>query len=331
MRQRPKIGLALSGASGRAIAHIGVLEVLREHGVPIDYISACSSGTVIAASYACGTLDMIKERLLKIDKQSFFQLLNLEKNGEGIFNLDKVEQEIKKYTLGKRFEDVRPMLNFVACDLDSGEGIGLTLGDLARACRISCSVPALFPPEHWGNKLLVDGGLFSLVPADQARGMGADIVIGVDIAATPYAFKESYVHVWRGYNYLKNSILLRPFRYIFNIFNNVYENSVKIIFYNQSDSLAEELNNNDLDLFTILGRAMKIASERHKNGKLPVCDIMLSPDVKHMGKVQLRKSKLMYYEGRRVALEAIPKIKKLIEDFKADHKLEAVLQNAERS
>ena len=55
---RPKIGIALSGASGRAVAHIAVLEVLREHSIPIDYIVGCSSGALIAASFVIGTMDI---------------------------------------------------------------------------------------------------------------------------------------------------------------------------------------------------------------------------------------------------------------------------------
>ena len=65
---RPKIGLALSGGSGRAIAHIGVLEVLREYNIPIDVITACSSGTMVAGSFACGTLEELKQDWLKWNK-----------------------------------------------------------------------------------------------------------------------------------------------------------------------------------------------------------------------------------------------------------------------
>ena len=322
--KRPKIGLALSGASGRAIAHIGVVEVLREHNIPIDCITACSSGTIVAASYACATLDALKETLLQLNRQSLFHLLNLEKDGTGIFNLEKMEQDIKKYTLGKKFEDVKPMLSFVACDINTGEGVGLQWGDLARACRISCSMPALFSPVRWGNRVLVDGGVFSLVPVDQAREMGADIVIGVDIAATRYAFKKRYIHVWRGYNFIKKSFLFKLGKRIFSLFGRVYESSIDLIYYHQSDFIDEELAESRPDLFTVLGRAMQIASERHKKGELPVCDIMLAPDVKHLGKIEFQKSKQIYYEGRRVALEAIPQIEKLIKNFKP--KTEAIIK-----
>ena len=316
MRERPKIGLALSGASGRAIAHIGVLEVFQEYNIPIDYIAACSSGTIVAASLACGTMEELKKEILHLNTRSLLQLLSLEKDGSGVFNLEKAEAVFRKFTLNKRFEDVRPLLSFVACDIESGEPVSLSLGDLARSIKISCSVPALFSAVRWGNRVLVDGGVFSLVPVEQARKMGADIVIGVDIAASPYAFKKRYIHVWRGYNFFKKTPLFRLGKWIFSLFGRAYESSIDLIYYHQSDFIDEELAEKHPDLFTVLGRAMQISSERHEKGDLPTCDFVLTPNVKHLGKIKFQKSKKMYYEGRRAALEAIPEIEKLIKDFK---------------
>ncbi len=217
------------------MAHIGVLEVLEEHGIPIDYISACSSGTIIAASYACGTLNDLKAELFRSDRQTFLKLLELEESEKGVFSLERGEEFIKRFTLGKRFEDVKPMLNFVACDIKTAEPVSLSLGDIARACRISCSVPFLFSPVMWGNRVLVDGGLFTLVPIDQVRQLGADVVIGVDIAATRHMFKKRYINAWRGFKYLKKSFLFSFLDRVFALFNRVYESSIQVIFYNQSD------------------------------------------------------------------------------------------------
>src|SRR3989344_3643095 len=315
INNRPKIGLALSGASGRAMAHVGVLEVLEEHGIPIDYISACSSGTIIAASYACGTMKDLKAQILRFDRQSFLKLLELEESEKGVFSLERAEEFAKKFTLGKRFEDVKPRLNFVACDINTGEPVSLCLGDIARACRISCSVPFLFSPVNWGNRVLVDGGLFTLVPVNQVRELGADMVIGVDIAATRHMFKKRYISAWRGSKYMKKSFVFNFFDRIFALFNRVYESSIQVIFYNQSDILEEELEEKTPDLFAILGKAMDIAARQHMEDGLLDADVMISPNVKHMGKIELDKSEQIYREGRIAALEALPDIERQLKQF----------------
>jgi len=60
-KQQPKVGLALSGASSRSVFYIGFLEVLKENDYPIDYIAALSGATIVAASFASGTMNKVKD------------------------------------------------------------------------------------------------------------------------------------------------------------------------------------------------------------------------------------------------------------------------------
>jgi predicted acylesterase/phospholipase RssA len=318
--KRPKIGLALSGGSGRAIAHIGVLEVFQENDIPIDYISACSSATVVAASFSAGTMEQLKHFFYRLNKKTMAEYLRRGESSGGMFSLRKVEDGFRLFTLDKKFEEVRPMLSFVACDLMSGEQVGLNLGDMARAARISCTVPGLFVPEKWGGRVLVDGGLFSLVPVEEVKRMGADIVIGVDIAATKYMFDRKYLHVWRGYSYMREVAPFRWIRKLGDLFGEFYKNQIRIVFYNQADFLDNEYKKMDMDMFEVLGKAMEIAVSRQGEDVFP-CDIMLSPKVKHYGKIDTDNVRQMYKEGRRVALEALPEIKKLLKkhEWKARH------------
>lgn len=326
---RPKIALALSGASGRAIAHIGVLEVLREHNIPIDYITACSSGAIVAGSFACGTMEQLKQDWFKMDRKFLLNLFTFDKSGRGVFSIEKAVEWGRKYVGNKKLEEVVPRLGFACVDVVTGQPLLLSLGDMVRAVQASCAIPGLFEPIQWGNKFLVDGGLFNLVPCEQAREMGADIVIGVDIAATRYMYKKRYIHFWRGYSFLKNSFVFRLLSWPFSLFGRIYDSSIKFIFYNQSDFFEEELMDKNPYLFSILGKAMEIASERHRKGEIPICDIMLSPGVKHLGKINFDKSRWIYEEGRRVALEAIPEIKKLIKDYQWRKKAEIKLKERE--
>ena len=313
---RPKIGLALSGGSGRAIAHIGVLEVLREHNIPIDYITACSSGAIIAASYACGTTDALKQDWLGLDKKFLFNLFPINTSGKGIFSMDKVIEFASKYIQGKKFEEVRPHLGIVCVDVLTAEPIVLAMGDIEKATAASCAVPALFPPVAWGNRLLVDGGLFSIVPTSQARDMGADIVIGVDIAATRYAFSQKFHRLRWGYNILRKSFPVRAYLALHNLFDRAFSRSMNFIFYNQSDFLEEE-GLHEPGLFGILGRAIDIATERKRdeNNQILDCDYLISPRVKHLGKIDFQTGHTMLEEGRRAAAEAIPEIERVINNW----------------
>ena len=85
---RPKIGIALSGASGRAIAHTAVLEVFRENNIPIDFIVGCSSGALIAASFAVGTMEKLKEILYGLNFRKMLKLWSTKNAKGGIFHLN---------------------------------------------------------------------------------------------------------------------------------------------------------------------------------------------------------------------------------------------------
>lgn len=326
---RPKIGIALSGGSGRAIAHVGVLEVLAENDIPIDYIAACSSGTMVAASLACGTLAELREVMLKMDRKSLLQYIGLGDTDSGMFSLEKLEEELRRFTLDKNFEDVRPILNFIACDIETAEAVSLNLGDLARAARISSSVPLWFPPVRWGNRLLVDGGLFSIIPTREVRAMGADIVIGVDIAATRQIIRKRYLRVWQGYNFLKKSLPGQALGGLVRFVDKLYEKTIEIVFYNQSDFF-EKKHAEDPNLFAVLTRAMEIVADRKQKGLIDPApaDIMLVPDVKKYGPLSVDNAAEMLAEGRRAALRAIPEIKRRIKDFENQKNIERELKYA---
>src|SRR3989338_11380842 len=159
--RRPKIALAFSGGSGRAMAQAGVLEVFREQGIPVDIITACSSGSLIAASYASGTLDRLRQDWLGMNTDSVYRMFALNEKMGGLFAMNKFTQWFDGYCLQKNMEEFSPKLGFVAVDLEAKALVLLCMGELKRSLQASCAVPGLFEPVRWGNKLLVDGGLMS--------------------------------------------------------------------------------------------------------------------------------------------------------------------------
>jgi NTE family protein len=219
--QRPKIGLVLSGGGARGFAHIGVLKVLEENNVPIDYIVGTSMGSIIGGLYAVGlTPEEIEHGVNSIDwsnvfkdfanrdykyfrrKQDDFDFFNLHRIGitddglqipPSLIEGQQIELALDRLAYPgfhvHDFDKFRIPYRAIATDISTGKPFVIKQGNLARAMRASMSIPGALPPIMIDNTLLVDGGIANNVPIDIVRSMGADIVIVVDVSA-PLATKE---------------------------------------------------------------------------------------------------------------------------------------------
>jgi NTE family protein len=176
---RPKVGLALGGGFARGIAHIGVLRVLEEHEIPIDFIAGTSVGALIAATYASGT------PLIEMESQGsetrFRDFGRWTLSRMGMASNERMEDFLHKFTTARYFSQMKIPLTIVATDLISGESVYFTEGEIGPALRASCAYPGLFLPVEYRGHFLVDGFLTESVPAFAARKMGAEIVIGVHL------------------------------------------------------------------------------------------------------------------------------------------------------
>ena len=213
LADRPKIGLVLGGGGARGAAHVGVLKVIEQEQIPIDYIAGTSMGAIVGALYASGnSAAEIEEILRSIDWQLALSdkgprsehSIASKKNDvefaislEAGFNNGKVglptgllQGQQLELLLRRLFEDVDHIRNFddlpipfraVATDLGAMRPVVFDSGDLSTAVRASMSVPGAFEPVAYEDTLLVDGGLVDNVPADVARAMGADVLIIVDV------------------------------------------------------------------------------------------------------------------------------------------------------
>jgi NTE family protein len=176
---RPKVGLALGGGFARGIAHIGVLRVLEENEIPIDYIAGTSVGALIAATYASGTPLEEMERQGYSTRFHDFGRWTLSRMG--MASNERLEHYLHKFTPAEFFHEMKIPLSVVATDLMSGKSVHFTEGEIGPALRASCAYPGLFLPVEYRGQILVDGFLTETVPAEAAREMGADIVIGVHL------------------------------------------------------------------------------------------------------------------------------------------------------
>lgn len=208
---KPKIGLVLSGGGAKGFAHIGVLKVLEEAQIPVDYIAGTSMGSIVGGLYACGYDAATLEKIVM--GQDWSTLLSNEYKTEystpfdkgdesryavsfpfeqkklalsnGVLNGQNAMELLTYLTLG--YHDVYDFSKLpipflcIATDLTNGEEVVLSKGYLPKAIRASMSVPAAFTSTEIDGLMLVDGGVVNNYPVDRCREMGANIIIGVDI------------------------------------------------------------------------------------------------------------------------------------------------------
>jgi predicted acylesterase/phospholipase RssA len=317
MEKNPKIGFALSGAGVRSLFYIGLLEELTKAGVPINYISACSSSSIIASAFACGKMQELKEWLLELDLSTLYSDVLVSAQSGGLYSLDKMEEELRKYTDGKRFEDVVPQLNFMAVDIESGQLVSLGLGDIAHASRISCTVPGLCQPVQWGNKLLVDGGLLSVLPVEAARDAGCDFICGVHIRGTKRIFNSKQIMARKVLKLLKQTLLIGQAKNLWHKLSNFITESDWWAF--PTDQENEDLIGVSATTLSVLGRSMDIAIKAEKfeeQYREPDPDYLITLDTKNFGVWELGKSSELYELGREAGILHAPRLLQLIQNLK---------------
>ena len=214
---RPKIGLVLSGGGAKGVAHIGVLKVLEEAEIPIDYISGTSMGAIIGGLYSIGytaaELDsMVREQdwmfLLtdqiqrpyrsfdsKFNKEHYLVNIPLGRDRKlstpsGVVKGQSILNKFTSLTTGfhqsSSFDSLPIPFACVAGDLVAGKEVVIRTGDLPLAMRTSMSVPGVFEPVYRDGMALIDGGVFNNFPVDVCKKMGADITIGVDLSTEAF-------------------------------------------------------------------------------------------------------------------------------------------------
>ncbi len=183
MTARKKIGIALSGGAARGFAHLGVLKVLTEHGIPIDCIAGTSAGSFAGAAYASG---LSVEEVIEISRKiSWFRMSGFSYSPKGLLSNAAMGAFVNQHFPHRNLEDLPIPFAAVACDLETGKEVFLKdTGDLAMSIRASCAIPGVFVPVEIEGRRLIDGGVVSNVPTKAVKKLGAEIVIAVDVLAS---------------------------------------------------------------------------------------------------------------------------------------------------
>jgi NTE family protein len=179
--RRPRVGIALAGGFARGIAHIGVLRVLREAGIPVDVVSGTSVGALIAVAYCSGTPLESMERIAYGTK--FTDFGRWTPSWLGLATNNRLEQFLSRISTAKRFEELQKPLAIATTDINLGLPVYYHGGLIAPALRASCAYPGLFVPVKHEGRTLVDGFLTALVPIEGVLLLGAELIIAVYLEA----------------------------------------------------------------------------------------------------------------------------------------------------
>lgn len=208
---RPKVGVVLSGGGAKGFAHIGVLKVLEQEGVKVDYIGGTSMGAIIGSLYASGytahqldsifrtvDIDALIQDYIPRTSKSFYEKRNDEiyalqlpfedfrigtpvALSKGMYNYNLLSRLLGHVRRTLEFKDLPIPFVCIGTDVVTGEQVILQKGNLPQSVLASGAFPSLYSPVEIDGKLLIDGGVVNNYPIDEVKAMGADIIIGVDV------------------------------------------------------------------------------------------------------------------------------------------------------
>ncbi|MEI8175685.1 MAG: patatin-like phospholipase family protein [Candidatus Omnitrophota bacterium] len=173
------IALVLSGGSARGLAHLGAIKVFKEEGITFDLIVGSSIGSLVGAVYA---LDCPLDEILKIAlRTSANDIIDVTLSRMGLVEGNKLEALIRAAVGGRTFADVKIPLAIATVDIETGEEVCFTSGDLVKVIKASCSLPGIFKPVEIDGRLLMDGGIKHHLPTGIAKKIGADHTVAIDV------------------------------------------------------------------------------------------------------------------------------------------------------
>ena len=178
----PAIGVALGGGFARGIAHIGVLKVLEEEGIPIAAVTGTSVGALIGACYCSGLSCEEMDKVARSVRFTTFARWTISRFG--FASNDRMVEFLSRTLKVKTFEEFKIPLGVTATDFNNGEGVVFHSGSIIDPVRASCAYPGMFLPVEIRGRYLVDGMLSHPVPTRPLREMGAERVIAVHLKGT---------------------------------------------------------------------------------------------------------------------------------------------------
>ncbi len=176
----PKIGVVLGAGAARGWSHIGALRAFEALGAPIHVVCGCSSGAMVAASYASGRLSALQDLATGMTQSRMLRFFDLSFSGGGVIEGRWIVDFLRQNIGDVAIEDVSPRFGAVATEYGVGREVWFTRGSMIDAVRASIALPGVLTPVHLDGRWLSDGALVNPLPVTLCRSLGADIIIALN-------------------------------------------------------------------------------------------------------------------------------------------------------
>lgn len=184
--------MALGSGGAMGLTQIGIIKVLKENNIPIDFVAGSSIGSIVGAYYAIfESIEGLEDEVKKLSKKDVLKLIDLVSIGGGLVGGKRAMEYLTKLIGDKSFSDTKIPLKIVATDIEDGKEFLFDSGKLSDAIRASISIPGVFTPMKLNGKYYLDGGIVNPTPIDVVKSMGADIVIAIDHTMSDYKKLEN--------------------------------------------------------------------------------------------------------------------------------------------
>ena len=265
--------MALGSGSARGLAHIGVIRVLKEEGIPIDMIAGTSIGAVVGGLYALRRdITRIEEIADEMNWRRLLSLVDLAFHKTGLIRGRKIMAWARS-VIGRdiQFSDLEIPFACVATDIMAGQEVVINEGSVMEAIRASSSIPGLFSVAKLQGRYLVDGGLVNPVPISIVKNMGAEFVIAVNVIPDARSANRAYRTA------------------------------------NKRKTGSKEPN-----IIDVLTQSVYIGARPLVQTALESADLAIEPQVASIGPGEFHRARECILQGELAAADCIPKLKRML-------------------
>ncbi len=213
LAQSPDVALVLGGGAFHGIAHVGVIKVLEDEGIPIDLIVGTSAGSMVGALYSDNpNIDTLLPLVYNTKTKDVFDF-SLFRSRAGFVSGKRLQSYLNRYLRVTNIEETEIPFVAVTTDIEKGTSIALKAGPIAPSVNASCAIPGIFEPVKMYGTTFVDGGVLDNIATDIASEYDPKIIIAVDIMSFDTVVElKNYSQIYRraftvaAHNHTKNRL-----------------------------------------------------------------------------------------------------------------------------
>lgn len=237
--EKIRVALVLGAGGVKGMAHVGVLEELENIELEIDLIVGCSAGSFVGALYCDHPCAACLKKSVGEMRRDHLLDINIWTSRYGLSQGANMKRVLYHHLSTSEFCELKIPFILVATDLYKGELVPIGSGDLVTAVQASCTVPFIYAPVTFQDRVLVDGGVINPVPVCVAKDLGADVIIAVDLCELlPPIFPRNLFGVakrsaeiafyWQNYACMKGAdVVIKP--KLCNV--GIFDDSMKVALY----------------------------------------------------------------------------------------------------